>query len=619
MAMMSSLRPAFLMVLVAFAAATIQGHPFTSHAAGTVTVVVTNAGDSPGVCPSPARCTLRAAIDFVNADATPETPYLIRFSASVFSAGGTTIPLMGDALPAIGVPDVTIDPAGLPIRLSGAALESGDTEGLVLAAARGTVRGLEISRFPRSCVVLAGDSNLAGGITTDEGIRVGGCATGIRITGDHSQVIGSEVGFTADGVPNPVGTGVEVAASNVTLGPATGAGAPGANFVGNAAVGVRIAGGGQAIEAILVRTNRIGLGRKGESAPVGSGIVVDHIVAGALVQANIIANSASAAIGIAADAESRSIRGVALSGNSFRGIGGLPIDLGIDGQTQDNDTDDSDSGPNGLQNHPVIRRAVTDRVSGVVPGCSQCTVEVYTARHRAGATFDRDFEPVAGMIGQTDGQGTFSLTGATLDAGSWVAALATGREGTSEFGSSARTGTGSITCTPGFLTAGWNHTAYLGQPVSLGAEFPSGGDTGAVSAIYELVDGEGTFLRWFPGSGPGRTLTELVPGSAYWIYAERPVDLGGGFSFSSPIPLSLEDGWNDFVYLGATGDVRDVFRSLAGRHEGPFFFQAGDPGSWLWGGVDEAPRWAVDFPDLIACNAYYVHFEGAGALIPLQP
>ncbi len=591
----------------------------TSRAAGTVTVLVTNSGDSAGFCPSSGQCTLRAAIDFVNTNAAEDTSYLIRFSASAFSAGGTTISVTGSPLPAISAPDVTVDPQGLPIRLSGAALEDVTASGLTLAGDRGTIRGLEVAQFPGACIVLAGSSSLAGGLGAGDGVRAGGCATGIKITGENSQVLGSSVGFTADGGPNPVGTGIEIAASNTGLGPGTGSGEPGANTIGNASVGVRVAGLTTPVEAVSVRANRIGTGADGKAAPVGTGVLVEHLSAGVLIQSNVIANSAFAAIGVAPDAGGTSVNQVAMSGNVFRETAGIAVDLGLDGVNEPNDPDDSDTGPNGLQNHPVITRAVAGQVSGLVAGCSQCTVEIYTARHSPGAVFDADFEPLAGMVGQTSRDGTFTISGPGPDPGVWVAGLATGPDGTSEFGPSARTGAGSVNCAPTFLVAGWNHAAYLGQPVSLGVEFPSSGDAGAVTAIYELADGEGSFRRWFPGGGPGRTLSQLVPGAAYWFYAERPVQLPGGFSFTSPIRVPLVEGWNDFIYLGATGNLHDVFREVSMLHGGPYRFEAGGEGAWQWGGSAETPAWATDFADLIACSAYYVHFADAGTLIPLQP
>lgn len=593
----------------------VWGSP--SRAQEPVTVLVTSPADAPGTCPSSGQCTLRGAIAFVNSSAEPDAEFLIRFSGSAFPVGGTTIEL-GSPLPAVVADDVTIDPFGLVIKVSGSQLPAGAADGLVLAGQQNRVRGLEFANFGGSCLLLSGARSVAGGLGANQTLHFGSCAVGITIGGSESQVLGVRIGTDREGAASSVGTGIDVQASDASIGPATGT-TLGTNAIGNAAVGIRVAGRTDPLEGVLIRANLIGTTTSGQPAPTGTGIRIDHASAGVTIQDNSIANTSFGGIVVAADAGDSSVTGVSASGNTFAAKTGLPIDLRADGIIESNDPGDADTGPNGLQNHPTITRPTTSRVEGVVTDCDGCTVEIYTAEHETGAVEDRNFAPVSGMVGLTDSNGAFSIPSASLDPGSWIAAIASGPDGTSEFGPSARVGTGSVVCGSTFLVPGWNHASYLGPATALGNVFPESGDIGAVSAIYEFVDEDGTYKRWFPESGPARTLTELVPGATYWFLVDRTLVLPGGFAFSNPIAVELHEGWNDFIYLGATAASLDVLRNVRGGHGGPYRFEPGISGSWDWGGKPGAPGWAVDFSELVACRAYHIQAGAPGPLVPLQP
>ena len=94
-----------------------------------------------------------------------------------------------------------------------------------------------------------------------------------------------------------------------------------------------------------------------------------------------------------------------------------------------NDPNDSDTGPNGLLNFPVVISATTASVSGTA--CADCTVEVFVADaepsgHGEGRTF-------AGS-GAADGSGNFNVAVNGVLAEDWVTATATDGDGnTSEF------------------------------------------------------------------------------------------------------------------------------------------------------------------------------------------
>jgi hypothetical protein len=103
-----------------------------------------------------------------------------------------------------------------------------------------------------------------------------------------------------------------------------------------------------------------------EPVPYGGTSLVDNTIAfngGAGVAVTV----GSGSYGYAGNFARNSIRG-----NSIYGNAGLPIDLGVDGATQ-NDELDADDGPNHLQNFPVLSLAISDGTSARVSGALHST------------------------------------------------------------------------------------------------------------------------------------------------------------------------------------------------------------------------------------------------------
>jgi CSLREA domain-containing protein len=155
-----------------------------------------------------------------------------------------------------------------------------------------------------------------------------------------------------------------------------------------------------------------------------------------LVQRNIIANSSGPAISIP-DANAGSL----LSGNRMFGNDGIGIDLGDDGVTP-NDGLDNDSGPNTLQNFPVITSALrtgdTTTVEGVMTSVPN---ESFGLQFFQAAGRSRQGKVYLGSLGTStgpNGELPFSLEFAKPKKGKFVTATATrnaaGDDGaTSEF------------------------------------------------------------------------------------------------------------------------------------------------------------------------------------------
>jgi hypothetical protein len=193
-------------------------------------------------------------------------------------------------------------------------------------------------------------NNLIGG--TAEGARnvFGANFGGVWITDPTStgnDVIGNYIGTDATG-KTPIGNG----ADGVSFSGSGGSIVSG-NVIGSTSSGVIAYSGASNITIV---GNRIGVAANGTALPNrSSGVYVlnsSNIRIGGLNsgEENLIWNTSG--IGIRVEGST----GVAAYRNSIVGSAGLGIDLGSNGVTT-NDPLDTDSGPNGFQNYPVISQA----------------------------------------------------------------------------------------------------------------------------------------------------------------------------------------------------------------------------------------------------------------------
>ena len=339
-------------------------------------IVVTNTNDS-------GTGSLRAALTSANSINGPD---IIAFN--ILGSGVKTI-TPTSPLPA-SIEPVTIDGttqpgyAGSPlIEINGQS--AGASSGLTITAGDSTIKALVINRFNFNGIVLSNNGN-----NVVQSCYIGTDATG---TLDRGNVV----------------TGIVISTPNNTIG---GASASLRNIIsGNDQNGVVLLAGAT---NNTIQLNRIGLNASGGAAigNVHGGVVVDTGASGNTIISNLIAanetgvnllgssnsvlrNDFSVAsngvdplpnttnilisglnnsIGSANFLNKNTIRfatgvGVAVTGgtgnlillNSIHLNGGLGIDLGNDGVTT-NDANDPDTGPNNLQNYPVITSA---NVSGL--------------------------------------------------------------------------------------------------------------------------------------------------------------------------------------------------------------------------------------------------------------
>jgi CSLREA domain-containing protein len=288
------------------------------------------------------ECTLRAAIEETNANDNNATVV----DAIDFNIGGSGVKTIQ---PTSGLPDITepvtingySQPGSKPntlasgnnavpkIELDGT--NAGSTSGLGLATDGNVIRGLVINRF------VAYGVGISTGSTENkiEGNFIGTDATGTRDLGNDLS------GVTIFDAPNNTVGGTAPAARNV--------------ISGNENFGVAIQGDDNKVQGNYIGANRNGTADLGNTLD-GVGIMggASNTMGGATGARNTIAFNGSSGVTVFSGVRNR------ILSNSIHSNDALGIDLGGDGITP-NDPGDPDTGPNNLQNFPVITSAKTGR------------------------------------------------------------------------------------------------------------------------------------------------------------------------------------------------------------------------------------------------------------------
>lgn len=295
-------------------------------------VVNTNGDTADGVC-NAAHCSLRDAIIAANA-AAGSSLQRIHFAIPPLTGTSEILIAPTSALPNISR-TVTIDGYTQPgaaantdplnsnavirIRLDGQAAPAA-ASGLRLCAGGTIVRGLSITRF-------------------NTGIEA--CST------SGSTVAGNFIGLAADG--STAGTGLVGIALNSGPLDVGGSAIADRNIIAAASASISIGtfGSGSRIDNNLLGSDR------SASLPRGAGTGVFANASAASIAIGTLAPNAfrflPQAITLAGNAGSS----IEFGNNTFSGHASLAIDLGDNGVTP-NDPGDGDSGPNGLQNFPVL-------------------------------------------------------------------------------------------------------------------------------------------------------------------------------------------------------------------------------------------------------------------------
>jgi hypothetical protein len=301
------------------------------------------------------------------------------------------------------------------VRLAGTSAGAG-ANGLVLSGGNSTVRGLLITGFTGDGIEL---SVLGGNV-------IEGCVIGLDAAGADAGNTGN--GILITGSPDNSIGGASFAARNV--------------ISGNNAGGIEITGGFAWNTQVL--NNLIGVDQTAALARgnTGDGVLItassqSNRVGGVLAnEANLIANNTASGITVAA--------AVANTNNTFRGNSifsntGLGIDLGAVSTTL-NDTNDIDTGANGLQNFPILSFATNSLTQVTIVGSLASLASTsYTLDFYANTNLDLsgygEGQTYLGNINvTTDGSGMANFESSFAIAGRYISATATDPFGnTSEF------------------------------------------------------------------------------------------------------------------------------------------------------------------------------------------
>ncbi|MCA9545170.1 MAG: hypothetical protein KC613_12290, partial [Myxococcales bacterium] len=295
------------------------------------------------------------------------------------------------------------------------------------------------------------------------------------------------------------------------------------------------------------------------------GVDPDGVIRGGAPQAGILAVGSGARIGGVDPDEGNwiagaggpgvwvgNVTGVQVRGNRLEANGGLGISLGGGSDPAANDPLDGDGGPNGYQNHPTLHgglgaRAVTARLASH-PN-QDFTVDVYAVAQPDPSGHGEADEWLGAAVVRTDAQGAgetvVALSRDVLPA-EQVTAVATGAEGSSEFGPAVALGAQP----EARLLAALNGPlpADVGQPADVGLYVENSGPQAAPAAVYTVTVPEGITWRTLPEPpfgdcvDEGRvlrcTLGELGPGVVWEAQAQLQGDAPGVY----PVTARIESG-----------------------------------------------------------------------------
>jgi CSLREA domain-containing protein len=378
-------------------------------------------GDSTpdGACDSP--CTLREAIQEANANFNPTAVDRIKFAIS-----GTGVHTISPAspLPTITEP-VNINGysqrnssvntlakgtnARLNVELDGS--NAGESDGLTVQTRNSVIRGLVINRFNGKGIFVQTDSSAT------------------RIEGNF---VGTDSSGTVDRGNESIGVSLFFHSRNSTVGGATPAAR---NLIsGNRSDGVEIfVSHGNRVLGNLIGTKKDGIGALGND---GDGIRVstssDNLVGeGSPGGANTVAFNGEKGVQINSDGT-----GIRVSRNSVFSNVGLGIDLlgpGESGSTNvptKNDAGDTDSGPNNLQNKPVLTSAKNaagkSTIKGKLDSASGKTFTIEFFSNPPGADEGKQFIGETTIKTTVDGLASFTFSPASKVAlGQAITATAT--------------------------------------------------------------------------------------------------------------------------------------------------------------------------------------------------
>ena len=299
--------------------------------------------------------------------------------------------------------------------------------------------------------------NTIGGSTAAEGNLISGNTVGLSIGegGNNNRVVRNFIG-TDSAESDTLGNsshGVRVAGTGNEIG----GDATGNVIAGNGGAGALIAGSGNTLRGNWIGTDQ---GRVAEWGNVLAGISIegsDNAIGGGSGEGNFILNNGGDGVEVLGATSSGNL----IRGNSIEANGGIGIDLDPTDGVTPNDPLDSDTGPNGLQNYPVITAAwAATTIRGELESAAgaEYEVEFFWSPTCDGSAHGEGASSLGSMNVTTDesGEATFEFSSAVvLDVGSAITATATdASNNTSEFSECATLADFSLTPSENSITVG---------------------------------------------------------------------------------------------------------------------------------------------------------------------
>jgi CSLREA domain-containing protein len=531
-----------------------------------------NTGDDLCQTATPGQCTLRAAIQQANATVgfnaitfnIPLTDanhvyYRNNGAAGTFGAPVTTT--LADAAITDFDPDYPAGTARSWYRISPSGNDLNITESVIIDAS--TQPGYSASKGPiieiNATGISAADPNaitLTTGATTIRGLVINrGGDDGIEVDAGagNSTIVGNYIGADASGTQGlGNGYGISVKANNILIGGPTVADRNILSGNTNWGIGFYNSASGATVQGNYIGVTATGSGALGNS---GAGIDIygsaaNHTIGGVNPnEGNIIANNGGDGIWV----ESTAGTGNKIVGNSIYANTGEGIDLGANGVTN-NDNNDPDTGPNNLQNFPVLTAAHT--ANGVVSISGSLNSEAnktYRLEFFANTINEREGERYLGYTtvttpGTTPYTVTFSATlTASVVNGEYITATATDPgNNTSEFSAQVAASSGMVIWRSNGDTSP-NTREWTGSAFSPAGNSAAIGDLVALQAAEAPTRDEIVVVGRTSAFGP--IVGEMWDGSTW---SALPINPLGSYSNSA--------SWMaDVAYESVSGDAMLVW------------------------------------------------------------
>jgi hypothetical protein len=533
-----------------------------------------------GVWSLTAMSLLPAITDAVTIDGSTQATLIGDANPGVFGTGGT-VGVDGLVLSQVARPEIQID--------DGAGL----SQGLRVQASNVTITGLSIWGFESADIDLISGTGatIAGNLIGSRADAVGDPGVGIRSAGNGIAVSGATSGsISANLVAYIGGSGIAVisgtgfiVSSNEVLG--SGQNDP-------AYDGINTAGSATTILGNLVHDNR-GTGvavwnnvgspsgvqivnntiTGNDFAPGAEGWAVNTLSSQAVTfDHNVIAGNTG--VGLAVQAGTNNL----ITRNSITGNTGIGIDLGLtlDGVTA-NDALDADSGPDGLQNFPVLGAAVVSGDALTIAGSLSTAasksyrIEFFSSVAADPSGYGEGQTYLGSAVVTTGGGGTaafnVTLSGVSVSPGEYITATASVDLGGSVYGGTSEFSQ-AVTAVNHVLTVDTTADTADGDTTSIATLLASRGADGRISLREALLAANATangtggpdqILFDIPDAliGGAHTITPLssLPtiSDAVIVDASGEPDVAG----NGNRPVVVIDGNNlagDGLTLGATAD-----------------------------------------------------------------